>query len=148
MAKGARIVHVGRKPHVDRRAIAKGRLSLRRRTIDAIRAGGVPKGDVLATAQVAALQAVKRTHEMLPLCHPIPLTGADVKIDLVDGGVECQVDVRATYRTGVEMEALHGCAIALLTVWDMVKALEKDVRGQYPETSIGEIRVVQKVKGR
>ncbi len=141
------MLDVGAKDMVERRVRARGVLRLRPSTLGAIRAGRVEKGDVLATAQVAALQAIKRTPDMLPLCHPIPLTSARVDLALGRGGITCDVEVRATYRTGVEMEALHGCTVALLTVWDMVKALEKDARGQYPTTTITGVRVVEKVKG-
>lgn len=147
MARGARMVNIGTKGVVKRRAHARGTLRLRAATVTAIRSGTVEKGDVLTTAQVAALQAIKRTPDVLPLCHPIPITGATVGFTLGARGVTCDVEVKATYRTGVEMEALHGCTVALLTVWDMVKPLEKDVRGQYPTTAIADVRVVRKVKG-
>lgn len=143
----ARIVDVGSKPVVRREAEARGLLALRRETLEAIRAGKVEKGDVLAAAQVAGLLAVKRTPELLPHCHPIPLSGASVELALVEQGVEARCVVRAEHTTGVEMDALTGCAIALLTVWDMVKALEKDAQGQYPTTALRELRVVRKEKG-
>ncbi len=145
--KGAVMIDVGGKDAVDRRALAQGRLVLRQPTLEAIRLGRIAKGDVVVAAQVAGLQAVKRTPEALPHCHPIPLTGATVEVSLEEAGLLCRCEVHATYRTGVEMDALHGCAVALLTAWDMVKALEKDERGQYPHTVITDLRVVAKEKG-
>ena len=129
-----------------RQAVARGFIRLKRETVEAIRRGSVPKGDVLTVAKAAAILAVKRTWELIPLCHPIPITGVDVDLRLHDDGVEAVVVVRSTAQTGVEMEALTGVTLALLTVWDMVKGLEKDERGQYPTTEILGVRVVEKVK--
>lgn len=143
----ARIVDVGHKPVVPREAEARGRLALQPGTVAALRAGKVEKGDPLAIGQAAGLLAVKRTPDLLPLCHPIPLSGATVEVAVLDSGVEARCVVRAQHTTGVEMEALTGCAVALLTVWDMVKALEKDAHGQYPMTRLEDLRVVRKEKG-
>lgn len=129
-----------------RQAIARGFIKLRSETLQAIKEGRIPKGDVLTVAKTAAILAVKRTWELIPLCHPIPVTGVDVDLRVLDDGVEAVVAVRSTAKTGVEMEALTGVAVALLTVWDMVKGIEKDERGQYPATEITGIRVVEKVK--
>ena len=107
----------------------------------------MPKGDVLAVAQTAAILSVKRTPELIPLTHQIAITGTDVNFKLENEGVRVSVDVKSTGRTGVEMEALVGVTSALLTVWDMVKGFEKDEAGQYPTTSIEDIRVLKKVKG-
>ena len=142
----ARMVDIGGKPDVERRATATGEIALQAKTVTAIREGKVEKGDPLSTAEVAGLQAIKRTHEALPHCHPIPLTHAAVKMEVVEDGVRCTTEVAATYKTGVEMEALHGCAVALLTVWDMVKSVEKDDHGQYPFTLIRDLRVTAKEK--
>ena len=142
----ARMVDIGAKPDVKRRATATGEIALRPATLSAIRAGNVEKGDPIHTAEVAGIQAIKRTAEALPHCHPIPLTHAAVHLEVFDGGVRCTTEVVATYKTGVEMEALHGCAIALLTVWDMVKSLEKDEGGQYPHTLIRDLKVTAKEK--
>jgi cyclic pyranopterin phosphate synthase len=142
----ASMVNIGAKPDVERRATARGEVLLQPATIAAIRAGKVEKGDPIHTAEVAGLQAIKRTAEALPHCHPIPLTHAAVRLEVLDAVVRCTAEVAATYKTGVEMEALHGCAIALLTVWDMVKSLEKDVAGQYPLTLIRDLRVTAKEK--
>ena len=140
------MVDIGPKPDVDRRATAKGEIVLQPATVAAIRAGTVEKGDPIHTAEVAGILAIKRTSEALPHCHPIPLTHAAVYLELFDGGVRCTTEVAATYKTGVEMEALHGCAVALLTVWDMVKSLEKDGNGQYPSTVIRDLKVTAKEK--
>jgi cyclic pyranopterin phosphate synthase len=140
------IVDVGGKPSARREAEAQGFLHLQPATLAAIRDGKVEKGDPLGVAQTAGLLAVKRTPDLLPLCHPIPLEGARVELALHADGVDCTCTVRATHTTGVEMDALTGCAVALLTVWDMVKALEKDARGQYPATRLTDLRVVRKEK--
>ena len=106
----------------------------------------MPKGDVLVVAQTAAILAVKRTPELIPLTHQITITGTDVIFKLEEG-IRVEVEVKSTGQTGVEMEALVGVSSALLTIWDMVKSLEKDEAGQYPTTSIEDIRVLKKVKG-
>ena len=144
----ARMVDISRKPDVRRRAVASGDLVLSRKTIRAIHEGRVEKGDPLATAEVAVLQAVKRVWEVLPHCHPIPITHAGVRFSVAGDHVRCTCEVEATYKTGVEMEALYGCTVGLLTVWDMVKSLEKDARGQYPRTRLVDVRVVSKEKSR
>ncbi|MGQ0535430.1 MAG: cyclic pyranopterin monophosphate synthase MoaC [Methanobacteriota archaeon] len=143
----ARIVDVGGKRLSRRRAVATGAILLSRATIEAIRAGKIEKGDVLTVAKVAALAAVKKTPDLLPLCHPLAITRADVAFALEADRVQCTVTVEAEERTGVEMEALCGAAAGLLCVWDMTKALEKDERGQYPTTRIVDLRVASKEKG-
>lgn len=134
------------KEEVYREATAYGRIRLREETVTRIREGRVEKGDVEAVARVAAILAVKKTPELVPLCHPIPITGVAVEMRAKGSWVEVWVTVRTTARTGVEMEALTGAAAALLAVWDMVKKYEKDEEGQYPYTAIEEVRVVEKVK--
>lgn len=143
----AKMVDIAAKEDVPRRAVARGDLVLRPETLRAIREGKVPKGDPIRTAEVAALQAVKRTSEALPHCHPIPITGASAEFAFAKDRVTATCEVAATYKTGVEMDALYGCTVALLTVWDMVKSLEKDERGQYPFARIQNVRVVAKEKG-
>ena len=143
----AQMVDIGDKPEVARRATAQGRLRLRPATAAAIASGEVPKGDPVATGCVAAIQAVKATPALLPLCHPLPISGVEVEFALDGAEVECRVTVSATYRTGVEMEALTGVMTGLLCVWDLVKPLEKDEAGQYPETRIHSVKVVEKLKG-
>lgn len=141
------MIDITAKPEVPRSARASGSIRLKPETIQRIKAGEVPKGNVLAVAQTAAILAVKRTPELIPLTHPIPLTGTEVKFELGEESIRVEVEVKSTGKTGVEMEALVGVVSALLTVWDMVKGLEKDEEGQYPRTSIEEIRVMRKVKG-
>ncbi|TLZ59074.1 MAG: cyclic pyranopterin monophosphate synthase MoaC [Methanobacteriota archaeon] len=143
----AKMVDISRKPDVSRRAVASGEILLRPATIRAIRAGRVEKGDPIRTAEVAALQAMKRVWEVLPHTHPIPITGAAAEFAVKRDRVVVTCEVSATYKTGVEMEALYGVAVALLTIWDMVKSLEKDADGQYPSTRIASVRVVAKEKG-
>jgi len=143
---GVKMVDITEKPEVYREATASGFIRLKKETVKAILEGKVPKGDVLNVARVAAILAVKKTWEILPLCHLIPITGVEVDFDLTEDGVEATVTVKTTSKTGVEMEALTGVTVALLTVWDMVKSLEKDDRGQYPYTLIREVRVLEKVK--
>jgi len=142
-----KMVDISAKPRVPRTAQASGFIRLKPETLQKIKASEVPKGDVLAVAQTAAILAVKRTPELVPLTHPIAITGTDVDFKLEKEGVRVSVEVRSTGQTGVEMEALVGVASALLTVWDMVKGFEKDEAGQYPTTSIEDIRVLKKVKG-
>ncbi|CAB49292.1 cyclic pyranopterin monophosphate synthase MoaC [Pyrococcus abyssi] len=144
--KGVKMVEIGHKDVVFRKAIAKGRIRLRPETIKLIREGKIEKGNVLATAQIAGILAVKKTPELIPLCHPIPLTGVDITFEFGEDYIEATCEVRAYYKTGVEMEALTGVTVALLTIWDMVKAVEKDEHGQYPYTRIEDVRVVEKIK--
>jgi cyclic pyranopterin phosphate synthase len=143
----ARMVYIGGKPSVERRAVAEGRILLGKATLDAIRRREIKKGDVFSASQLAGIQAAKRCPDIVPLCHPVPLTSIDVSLDIQDGSVNATCEVRANYRTGVEMEALCGVAGALLCVWDMVKYLEKDDTGNYPSAAISGIRVLSKEKG-
>ncbi len=142
------IVDITKKPAVHRRATASGMIRLKRSTIDAIRSGQVKKGDVFTTARLAAIMAVKDTPRLIPLCHPIPITGLDVDFKPEAESVTVIVTVTSLGKTGVEMEALAGVLAALLNIWDMVKYLEKDETGNYPETAISEIRVLEKSKSR
>lgn len=137
---------VHEKPRLYRRAVAVGRLRLSPESVRAIRRGGVEKGDPLAVGEIAGLSAMKRTSELIPHCHTIPLTGSRVDLVPSPSGVRVEVEAEATDRTGVEMEALVGATVALLTVWDMVKYIEKNRRGLYPRTSLGPVRVSVKVK--
>ena len=142
------MVDVGDKPDTARRAVARGEIRLRPSTVEAIRADEVGKGDVLATARVGAVQAVKHTWETIPMCHQIPITNVETAFDLGDDRVELSVAVETTGKTGCEMEALEGVTTGLNVVWDMVKAAEKDADGQYPDTAIRDVRVVEKTKRR
>jgi cyclic pyranopterin phosphate synthase len=143
----ARQRRVHEKPLVYRRAVAVGDLALAPGTVRAIRRGGVEKGDPIAAGELAGLLAVKRTPELIPHCHPIPVSGSRVEIRPTATGVRAEAEVEAIWRTGVEMEALTAVAVALLTVWDMVKYLEKDSAGRYPTARVRGIRVVTKEKG-
>ncbi|MFC3958138.1 cyclic pyranopterin monophosphate synthase MoaC [Halovivax cerinus] len=138
------MVDVGAKPASKRRAVATGRILLRPSTVEAVRADDVDKGDVLSTARVGAIQAVKHTWETVPMCHQIPITNVKTDIDLTDDAVTLTVAVETTGTTGCEMEALQGVTTGLTVVWDMVKAAEKDDDGQYPEARIEDVRVVEK----
>jgi cyclic pyranopterin phosphate synthase len=146
--KLAGMVDITAKPPLFRKATAAGTIRLKESTVKAIRAGQVKKGDVLGTARLAAILAVKDTPRLIPLCHPIPITDLEVNFDLEGERVRATVTVTSVGKTGVEMEALTGAAVALLNIWDMVKYLEKDETGNYPETEIEEIRVLQKKKVR
>jgi cyclic pyranopterin phosphate synthase len=141
------MVDITEKPPVFRKATATGLIRLKEDTIVAIRSGQVKKGDVLTTARLAAILAVKDTPRLIPLCHPIPITGLDVDFEIERESVRATVTVTSVGKTGVEMEALTGVAAALLNVWDMVKYLEKDETGNYPETEMEKIRVLEKNKG-
>ncbi len=143
----AKMVDIRSKPDVPRHAVATGTIRLRPTTMAAVRSRRVEKGDPIAAAEVAGLQAIKSTWQTLPHCHPIPLTFAAVEFEIRKDRVVCTATVEATYKTGVEMEALYGVSVALLTVWDMVKSVEKDARGQYRTARIDGIRVVSKAKG-
>jgi cyclic pyranopterin phosphate synthase len=141
------MVDVGEKEAVRREAIATGKIYLRKDTLLAIKKGSLVKGNVLATATVAATMAVKDTPGIIPMCHAIPVTGIDVDFSVSEDAIEATVRVRTVGKTGVEMEALTGVSVALLTIWDMVKSAEKDENGQYPVTRIEGIRVIEKRKG-
>lgn len=142
----SRMVDISQKDDSIRRATASGYISLKPTTIEAIENNSVKKGNVLSTARIAAVQAVKRTWDIIPMCHQIPITHVDVDFTIADNRVYAYVEVKSVGRTGVEMEALHGTAVALLTVWDMVKSAEKDETGNYPSTVISDIKVVEKIK--
>ncbi len=137
------MVDVGAKPDSERTAIAKGEVRMRPETLALIREGQVKKGDVLTVAQVAGIMGAKRTSELIPLCHPIPLTGMEVELSLDDSlpGVQITASARSTGKTGVEMEALTAVSVAALTVYDMAKAAEKTMH-------IQNIRLVEKHGGR
>ncbi len=142
----ARQVEVADKPVVRRRAVAVGELRLSPSTVRAARAGKVAKGDPLSAGELAGLLAMKRTPELIPHCHHVNLTSSKVELALTPRGARVRSEANALDRTGVEMEALVGATVALLTVWDMVKYLEKDARGLYPRTRLGPVRVAVKEK--
>jgi cyclic pyranopterin phosphate synthase len=139
----ARMVDVGEKPESERRAVAEATVSLSAETAAAVERGDAPKGDVLGTARLAGIQAAKRAAELIPLAHPLPLTYVDVRghIDAGGGTVVLEAEARTVARTGVEMEALTAAAVAALTVYDMVKGLERGVE-------IASVRLLEKSGGR
>jgi cyclic pyranopterin phosphate synthase len=138
----ARMVDVGGKPDTERVAIARGEVHMRAGTLSLIRQGAMKKGDVLTVAQLAGVMAAKRTSELIPLCHPLPLTQVSVDLELDDDlpGVRISATVRTVGKTGVEMEALTAVSVAALTVYDMAKAVEKTMR-------IENVRLVEKHGG-
>lgn len=141
-----RMVDVGDKAVTRREAVAEGFLRLRPATAQAVASGSTKKGDVVAASKLAGIHAAKSTADLLPLCHQVPLTSIDVDIEVRADGLRAVCSVTANYKTGVEMEALVGVTAALLNAWDMVKYLEKDAKGQYPQTAIEGVRVVRKSK--
>ena len=134
---GVRMVAVGDKPLSRRRARARARLEMAPETTR--RLSELPKGDAITTAQIAGVLAAKRTSELIPLCHPLPLTDIDVHVDIVDNGADITTTVETTAQTGVEMEALVGATIAALTVYDMAKAIDSGME-------IAEVTLVEKTK--
>ena len=136
------MVDVGGKPASDRRAVARAVVSMAPATAATVERGDAPKGDVASTARIAGIQAAKRTAELVPLCHPLPLSFVDVEVSIHSGAGEIRVrsEVRTTAPTGVEMEAMTACSVAALTVYDMVKGLERGV-------TITEIALLEKTGG-
>ncbi len=127
-------------------ASASGKIRLKEETIDLIRKNQIKKGNVIEAAKLAGIMGGKETYHDLPHCHLIPLESIQVEVNLFNHEVEINCEVKAHYKTGVEMEALNCVSRALLTIWDMVKYLEKDENGQYPSTVIQEIKVTNKIK--
>ncbi len=144
-AGAARMVDVGGKAVTQRRAVASGRIAMSAAAAAAIRAGSVQKGDVLAVARIAGIMAAKRTAELIPLCHPLPLTSVAIDLTLEDIGADTGVTATATVatdaKTGVEMEALTAASVALLTVYDMAKAIDKAM-------VIEHVRLIEKTGGK
>jgi cyclic pyranopterin phosphate synthase len=141
------MVDITGKDVVPRTAEAVGRIILKKETIGVMKSGKVKKGDPLAVAEIACILAVKKTPELIPMCHNIPIGSVDADFTVGDEWVEARCKVTAIYKTGVEMEALTGVSVSLLTIWDMVKYLEKDKAGQYPSAKITDIIVREKRKG-
>jgi cyclic pyranopterin monophosphate synthase len=137
------MVDVTAKPVTEREAIAAGCVVMQRATLDTVRKGDAQKGDVLGTARIAGIMAAKRTHELIPLCHPLPV--AKVEVDLLPNaklpGIDVRARVKVTGKTGVEMEALTAVSVACLTIYDMVKAIDRGMR-------IENIRLIEKSGGR
>ncbi|MGE3693070.1 MAG: cyclic pyranopterin monophosphate synthase MoaC [Novosphingobium sp.] len=137
----ARMVDVGGKAETARVAIASGRIRMNAAALDAIRQGNVPKGDVFAAARIAGIMAAKKTAELIPLCHPLGLDAVTVDFTFEDNAVRARASASLTGRTGVEMEAMTACSIALLTIYDMAKALDKGM-------VIEEVRLIEKRGGK
>jgi cyclic pyranopterin phosphate synthase len=135
------MVDVGDKQVTDRRAVARAVVRMSPETATAVARGDAPKGDVVSTARIAGIQAAKRTAELIPLCHPLPLSFVDVTIEVLGDRVEIQTEARTSGQTGVEMEALTAAAVAALTVYDMVKGIERGVE-------IAEVVLLEKSGGR
>lgn len=135
------MVDVGGKDVTDRRALAHARVRMSAKTAAAVAAGDAPKGDVIGTARIAGIQAAKRTAELIPLCHPLALSFVDVRIEVGDDAVEIEAEARTSAQTGVEMEALTAASVAALTVYDMVKGIERGVQ-------IESIRLLEKTGGK
>ncbi|MGQ9507056.1 MAG: cyclic pyranopterin monophosphate synthase MoaC [Candidatus Bathycorpusculaceae bacterium] len=141
------MVDVSAKPEIFREATATGTIKLKAETIRLIKKGKIAKGDPFYTAKIAGILAAKKTSALIPLCHPLPLTNVEIEVKIFENSkVQVSSTVKTKAQTGVEMEALVATAVALLTIWDMVKQYEKDELGQYPLTAIEDIRVLRKVK--
>jgi cyclic pyranopterin phosphate synthase len=137
----ARMVDVGGKPATARRAVASGRITMSAEALAAIRAGNAPKGDVLGTARIAGIMAAKRTGDLIPLCHPLGLEAVTIDFDFEDSAIRVTASASLTGRTGVEMEAMTAVSVALLTIYDMGKAIDKGM-------VIDSIRLVDKSGGK
>lgn len=137
----ARMVDVGAKTVTQRQAVARGRITMTPEAAAAIAAGSVQKGDVLAVARVAGIMAAKKTSDLIPLCHPLPLSKVEIDLTLDDSGVTATATAATAGQTGVEMEALTAVSVTLLTIYDMAKALDKRMM-------IGDIRLLSKVGGK
>jgi cyclic pyranopterin monophosphate synthase len=137
----ARMVDVGGKAATDRRAVAHAVVRLSPETAAAVARGDGPKGDVISTARIAGIQAAKRTADLIPLCHPLPLSFVDVSIEVGDSGVSLTAEARTTAETGVEMEAMTAASVAALTVYDMVKGIERGVE-------VGPVLLLEKTGGK
>jgi cyclic pyranopterin monophosphate synthase len=135
------MVDVGGKDVTDRRAVARAAVRMSAATLDAVRRGDAPKGDVIGTARIAGIQAAKRTSELVPLCHPLPLSFVDVSADVREDAMVLTAEARTSAQTGVEMEAMTAAAVAALTVYDMVKGLERGV-------TIESVELIEKSGGR
>jgi cyclic pyranopterin phosphate synthase len=137
----ARMVDVSAKPDTRRRAVASGRIAMSTEAASAIRDAKIAKGDVLAVARVAGIMAAKRTGDLIPLCHPLPITSVAIDLTPDDSGVTATATVTTTGKTGVEMEAMTAVSVALLTIYDMAKAVDKSM-------TIGSVRLLEKTGGK
>jgi cyclic pyranopterin phosphate synthase len=140
-AGAARMVDVGGKPETARSATACGRIAMSEAALGAVREGSGPKGDVVSAARIAGIMAAKRTADLIPLCHPLALTSVTLDFEFEPSGLRVTATASLTGRTGVEMEAMTACCVALLTIYDMAKALDKDM-------VIGDVRLREKTGGK
>ncbi len=141
-----RMIDISGKPESARLAEAAGEIVLRPETVEAVRLGTTKKGDVLSVSETAGIMAAKKTADLIPLCHQIPLSSVAISFEFRGDRIAAVCTVAATHATGVEMESLVGVTTALLSIWDMVKYLEKDSEGQYPNARLEGIRVLLKRK--
>ena len=137
----AHMVEVGEKEDTKRRAIARGKINMRKETIEMVKQGLIKKGDVLSVAQIAGIMGAKKTSDLIPMCHALNLTGADIRFDIVEDGIRVEAEVKTIGKTGVEMEALTAVSLACLTIYDMCKAVDKDM-------SIEGVRLIKKTGGK
>lgn len=141
------MIDVSGKTTVLREATATGSIYLNKKTVSLIKNQKIVKGNPLYTAKIAAILAAKKTSDIIPLCHPLPLTNVVVEVTIIDDNmIQVKTSVKTKAQTGVEMEALTATSVGLLTIWDMVKQYEKDSMGQYPSTKIDNIIVEKKYK--
>ncbi|KON33987.1 MAG: molybdenum cofactor biosynthesis protein MoaC [miscellaneous Crenarchaeota group-6 archaeon AD8-1] len=146
-AKKMTMIDISKKRCVIREATAKGNIILKSNTVKLIKNKQIIKGDPIYAAKIAAILAAKKTSEIIPLCHPLPLENIIIEISIAtENSIQVSSTVKTTAQTGVEMEALTATSIGLLTIWDMVKQYEKNIEGQYPNTKIEKIIVVRKYK--
>ena len=144
--KNVSMIDISEKPHIKRTATAVGKIILSKNSIKLLREGKIKKGDPLVVGKVAAINAIKMTPQLIPLCHQIPITNIKFETKVEDTSVVAKVTVITIAQTGVEMEALVGVSTFLNVIWDMTKYLEKDEQGQYPHTKITDIEVIEKKK--
>lgn len=141
------MIDISEKDSIIRIATASGKIYLKKKTINRIKNKDVKKGDVITIAKIAAINAVKKVPDLIPLCHPISIDKVKIEFDFEDDNtIRVTCTVKSISKTGVEMEALMGVSIALLNIWDVVKMYEKDINGQYPVTVINEVKVTEKIK--
>lgn len=137
----AHMVEVGEKDDTKRVAVARGTISMKQETIDMIREGLIKKGDVLSVAQIGGIMGAKKTSDLIPMCHNIFITGADIKFNILDSSIEIEAEVKTIGKTGIEMEALTAVSMTALTIYDMCKAVDKDM-------IISDVRLVKKTGGK
>lgn len=140
------MIDISEKQNVLRSAVASGQIVLKTATVKEIENNNIKKGNVFEVAKVAGITAIKKTSDLIPYCHQVPIEAVNFTFKVDGNRIIVKCSVKAHYKTGVEMEALVGVNIALLTIWDMVKYLEKDESGNYPITSIKDVEVIEKIK--